>query len=285
MMSEVVGLFLLALTVVGLAALGWWLVIPTEGVYLGRRVVIWLYDRFAHRYDAVKNYDPYYERWLLAVPLMTAIEPLHSPLVLDVATGTGRLPRALADYEEFQGRVIGLDLSRPMLEHAARKLAGDAARVTLLWCPAENLPFDDHTFDVVTCLEALEFMTHPAAVLRELVRVLRPGGLLLVTNRVRTQLMPGKVWTETKIEALLKSDGMEHVTVETWQYDYQKVWALKAGDSLAAGARPLGEVLRCPRCRANLMVEQNGAWVCEGCQGRAQIGDDGVIELFPLYDK
>jgi ubiquinone/menaquinone biosynthesis C-methylase UbiE len=266
-----------------LVAIGWWLIVPTEGVYLGRRMVVWLYDLFANRYDAIKHYQPDYEYWLLATPILHAIEPHQSPLVLDVATGTGRLPLALLEHEAFQGRVIAADLSRRMLTRAAIKLAHHRGRVALLWCPAESLPFADNTFDIVTCLEALEFMQHPTQVLRELIRVLRPGGLLLTTNRINTRLMPGKTWTDEQLATRLESYGIEHVTIEVWQVDYHKVWGLKAGDAPPTGARPLGEVLRCPRCSGSPMIEQEGAWLCEGCPGRALIGNDGVIELFPLY--
>lgn len=271
----------LALIATGLVALGWWLLVSSEGVYLGRRVVVWLYDLYAHRYDLVKNFQRVYEHALLAQPIMDHIAPHTSPLVLDVATGTGRLPLALLRHSHFQGRIVALDLSRRMLQQAARKVQGQG-QVRLIWYTAEKLPFSDNTFDVVTCLEALEFMPNPPGVLRELVRVLRPGGLLLITNRINTRLMPGKTWSKEQLAALLSAADIEEADVEAWQHDYHKVWAIKSGASLPTGARPLGEILRCPCCPDQRMVEQEGAWICESCGGRAKIGDDGVIELFSL---
>jgi ubiquinone/menaquinone biosynthesis C-methylase UbiE len=247
-------------------------------------VVIWLYDWFAPRYDDVKNYQRIYEHALLAQPIMDKVAPHTSPLVLDVATGTGRLPIALLNHSHFQGRVVAVDLSRRMLEIAAQKLA-NAEQVKLLWCPAETLPFSDNTFDVVTCLEALEFMADPPLVLRELVRVLRPGGLLLITNRINTRLMPGKTWTKERLAELLADSDIVDADVEAWQHDYHKVWAVKDGEAEPTGARPLGEILRCPCCTDRLMVERDGMWACEGCEGRARVAPDGVIELFPLQEK
>lgn len=272
---------LIGLLAIGVIVLGWWLLVSSEGVYLGRRVVVWLYDLFAQRYDSVKNFQRVYEHALLAQPVMDKIAPHTSPLVLDVATGTGRLPLALLNHAHFQGRVIGLDLSRRMLDIAAQKLA-QAEQVALLWCPAESLPFPDNTFDVVTCLEALEFMADPPAVLRELVRVLRPGGLLLITNRINTPMMPRKTWTKARLAELLAANAIAEADVEAWQHDYHKVWAVKDGESQPSGARPLGEVLRCPCCPEHGMIAQNGAWVCEGCGGKAVIAADGVIEMYPL---
>jgi ubiquinone/menaquinone biosynthesis C-methylase UbiE len=221
--------FLITLVATALIFLGWWLLIASEGVYLGRRVVIWLYDIYAHRYDAIKNYRQEYEHMFLAQPIMQKIIPITDPLILDVATGTGRLPLAMLHHAHFEGHIFAVDLSWRMLKIAAEKLDG-IRDVTLLLSPAETLPFPDDLFDVVTCLEALEFMTSPENVLEELVRVLRPGGLLLITNRISTKLMPGKTWTNEQLMALMEKCGVEDVQIEIWQADYNKVWGWKKGD-------------------------------------------------------
>lgn len=283
MILEILKLIVLGFFVAALGVLLWWLLIASEGVYLGRRVVIWLYDLYAFRYDAVKSYYREYEHMYLAQPIMEAIALHKSPMVLDVATGTGRLPLAMMRHPAFQGRAVGVDLSRKMLHFASQNLDVYAERVDFIWSPAEKLPFADNTFDVVTSLEALEFMSNPKAVLAELVRVLRPGGLLLVSQRQNTNLMPGKIWTSGEIQAMLTDMGVNEAKAQIWQVDYRKVWGRKAGESNATGARPLEEILRCPKCNQHLMRKQGQTWVCEGCKGQAAIGEDGVIELFPLY--
>src|SRR5690606_31092429 len=144
--------------------------------------------------------------------------------------------------------------------------------------PAEHLPFPDNTFDVVTCLEALEFMERPEATLAECVRVLRPDGVLLVTNRINTRLMPGKTMTNQEIAELLQSLGMDDVEVEYWQVDYNRVWGIKGGMSQPTGARPLAEILVCPRCSTRL-DKADDAYVCPTGHFRAPIGADGVIEM------
>ena len=282
-MSEFVVIIALALLAFGIIALGWWLFIETEGVYLGRRVVVWLYDIYAGRYDDIKHFRVEYDHMFLAQPIMSAIAPVKSPLVLDVATGTGRLPLALLRHAHFQGRVIGLDLSRRMLSHAAPKL--DPRHAPLIWSPAEMLSFADETFDVVTCLESLEFMENPDAVLWEAARVLRPGGLLLISNRRTARLMPGKTWKESDLEAMFKALGMREAILERWQVDYDLIWCLKRGESSPTLARPLAEVLRSPCCEQLRMVEQDRVWLCENCGYRATVGDDGVIELAPLFER
>ncbi|HVU11654.1 MAG TPA: methyltransferase domain-containing protein, partial [Phototrophicaceae bacterium] len=231
-MTPFVSLIVLALVAAVLVALGWWLLVASEGVYLGRRVVILLYDLFASHYDEIKHYSKEYDHALLAQPIMSSITPLKSPLVLDAATGTGRLPLALLRHKQFQGKIIGADLSLPMLNHAVYKFDGDK-RVSLIRTPAEHLPFADDTFDVVSCLEALEFMVNIEVVLHELIRVLRPGGLLFVTNRIHTRFMPGKTRSDDEMKALLKAFGLVQVEVEYWQVDYNRVWARKPGKSNA----------------------------------------------------
>ncbi len=259
--------------------LGWWLIIESEGVYLGRRVVIWLYDLFAKRYDQVKQFHPEYDHLFLSQPIMQKIAPIKSPLVLDVATGTGRLPLALVRHSHFQGRVWGADLSLPMLEQALEKF-DTKDHVAWLNIPAEKLPFPDNTFDVVTCLEALEFMRNAPQVLNEMVRVLRPGGLLLVSNRIHTRWMPGKTWADDALVNHLRKAGIGTVEIESWQVDYDRVWGEKRGTSLPQLARPLLEVLQCPVCH-NTDWDTNHAEkiVCNTCQKRYAVHSERIYLL------
>ena len=97
--------------------------------------------------------------------------------VLDVACGTGLVSQALV--ERWGSRVVGLDQSASMLTSARAKLAQDprlAARVTLVEGEAENLPFADREFDHLTFTYLLRYVDDPAATLRELSRVVKPGG-------------------------------------------------------------------------------------------------------------
>jgi SAM-dependent methyltransferase len=215
-----------------LAALLYWALGLSEGVYLGPRVVAWLYDRTAARYDGIKKTEPEDDRRYLARPLLTALDSVPAPLVLDVATGTGRLPLALLCEDDFAGRVIGLDSSRRMLAGAQAHLAAYGGRSELLYGDAGRLPFADGTFDAVTCMEALEFTRRPRATLAEFQRVLKPGGVLLVSNRVGWDCLwyPGRDCGRGRVEALLRAAGMEDVQREAWQVYYDLVWACKAED-------------------------------------------------------
>ena len=241
--------------------------------------MIWLYDLFAPRYDAAKRLEPHYEQALLAGPLLDEIAPLRSPMVLDVATGSGRLPLALLEHPDFQGRIIAIDLSRGMLGVAARKLPGRAQRCLLLRCPAQALPFEDGSFDAVTCFEALEFMTRPEAALAELLRVLRPGGLLFISNRINTRLMPRKIWREDQLTGLLRRHGAATMRREPWQVDYERVFARKAGSSDPVGARAPFELLPCPCCGERALTATARQVKCSRCPGRAPVDAAGFLDL------
>lgn len=224
----------------------WWLIFETEGVYLGKRMVVWLYDVYASRYDDIKEFDVTADYMLLSEPILMRIRPYDNPMVLDAATGTGRIPLILAQNAHFDGHVIGLDHSRKMLDQAQTKIDALYLQdfITLVKENAQEMPFLDNSFDVVTCVEALEFMPSPEETLKELIRVLRPGGLLLTTIRDNMRWMPNRTWSEATMREKLQENGMHTIQVEIWQEDYSKVWAVKSGESEFIGARPIEEILR-----------------------------------------
>lgn len=96
--------------------------------------------------------------------------------VLDVACGTGIVARHAAERVGTTGHVIGLDLNPAMLAVASR------LRPDLTWQQGDvvALPFDDDSFDVVTCQSAAMFFDDLVGALREMGRVTRPGGVVAV---------------------------------------------------------------------------------------------------------
>ena len=223
-------LALLVLAAVGGFWLAHWLLIRTEGVFLGRRMVVWLYDLAAGRYDTIKQFDPDTESAFVTWPLRRRLKGWAAPLVLDVATGTGRLPYFLLQEPDFNGRVIGLDASAGMLAQAQTKLAPFGDRAALVRQSALDLPFGEATFAAVTCLEALEFLPDTPGALREMVRVLQPGGVLLVTRRqgVDASYFLGHTYDRDAFEELLSSLGLVDVRSQPWQVDYELVWATRS---------------------------------------------------------
>jgi demethylmenaquinone methyltransferase/2-methoxy-6-polyprenyl-1,4-benzoquinol methylase len=114
-------------------------------------------------------------RWRRA--LVKGVDPRPGQRVLDVATGTGLVALALA--REGGCSVVGVDQSEQMLAGARQRL-GDApevaARITFVQGEAERLPFADGEFDALTFTYLLRYVDDRAATMRELARVVRPGG-------------------------------------------------------------------------------------------------------------
>ena len=114
-------------------------------------------------------------RWRRA--LVAAVDPRPQQTVLDVATGTGLVATALVRRSGC--RVVGLDQSPEMLARARARFAADPElreRVELVEGTAERLPFPDQAFDALTFTYLLRYVDDPAATLRELARVVKPGG-------------------------------------------------------------------------------------------------------------
>lgn len=223
--------------VVSLVFLLRWLLVTTEGVFLGRRVVVWLYDLTAPRYDSIKEFDPDSESAFVIWPLRRRLKR-PSPIVLDVATGTGRLPYFLLQEPSFNGRVIGLDASGKMLAQAQEKLRSYGDRAALVQQSAQDLPFATGSFDGVTSLEALEFLPDDGAALREMIRVLMPGGALLVTRRCGpdARFFLHRDRTREEFEALLGEMGLVDIIIQPWQREYDLVWAAKPGGAIVGQA-------------------------------------------------
>ena len=141
-----------------------------------KRQALALFDGLPSHYHSMGallsfGQDPRWRRMLVA-----AIAPAPGKRVLDVATGTGLVALALA---RRGCDVTGLDQSEPMLAVARAALAKEptlAGRVRFLTGEAERLPFGDGEFDALSFTYLLRYVEDRAATMRELARVVKPGG-------------------------------------------------------------------------------------------------------------
>jgi demethylmenaquinone methyltransferase/2-methoxy-6-polyprenyl-1,4-benzoquinol methylase len=135
-----------------------------------------LFDGLPRRYDALAEVLSFGQNGRWRNEMVRHIEDRRPTSILDVATGTAGVALELA--ARTPARVTGLDLTPPMLRRGKERVerAGATDRVRLVVGQAERLPFPDATFDALTFTYLLRYVADPAATLRELARVVKPGG-------------------------------------------------------------------------------------------------------------
>ncbi len=144
-------------------------------------------------------------RFLHSPELFAArLAPAPDARVLQVGPGPGWFSSAVARTVP-RGRVVLFDLQRPMLARARRRLRrADVANFDLVQGDATRLPFGAASFDTAFLFAVLGEVPDPAAAVRELARVLRPGGLLSVTET----LGDPDALSREEVAALAQSAGL-----------------------------------------------------------------------------
>jgi len=141
--------------------------------------------RDASSYDAVTNQFDLYTKRLsrpLVARLISLAQPRPSERILDVGTGTGIVALQAAEQVGRNGKVVGIDLSEGLLARAKAKAerAGFSEQVKFSRMDAEALELEDQSFDAVLSLFALFHFPNPLSAIKEMFRVLSPGGRLVL---------------------------------------------------------------------------------------------------------
>jgi demethylmenaquinone methyltransferase / 2-methoxy-6-polyprenyl-1,4-benzoquinol methylase len=139
-----------------------------------------VFDRVAAKYDLMNDVLSMglHRAWKAYTVGVADVRP--GMRVLDIAGGTGDLARAFARKAGPQGTVVHTDINFEMLRTGRDRLLDDGLALPTMVCDAEQLPFADGHFDLVSVAFGLRNMTHKERALAEMQRVLRPGGRLLV---------------------------------------------------------------------------------------------------------
>ena len=136
-----------------------------------------IFDRVAERYDLMNDLMSFgmHRLWKSFAVSVARVRP--GERVLDVASGSGDLARAFAARG---AEVCMSDINGPMLARGRDRLLDAGRMAPAVRCDAERLPFAAASFDCVSVGFGLRNMTHKDAALAEMVRVLKPGGRLMV---------------------------------------------------------------------------------------------------------
>lgn len=151
-----------------------------------------MFDNIAYRYDFLNQ--------LLSLGIhkgwrrksIRLLQPLKPKQVLDVATGTGDF--ALEAMKLAPDKITGVDISEGMLKFGREKIAQKklSDKIELLKGDSENLPFPDDSFDAITVGFGVRNFENLEKGLQNMLRVLRPGGMLVVLEFSRPRVFPVK---------------------------------------------------------------------------------------------
>jgi ubiquinone/menaquinone biosynthesis C-methylase UbiE len=188
------------------------------------------YARIAARYDTRWSY--YVEATTRETLARISVQP--TDCVLDVGCGTGALLDQLARACP-QAQLAGIDPVPEMLGVARRRLASS---IDLREAWAERLPWDDASFDIVVSNSVFHYVRQPVVALREMTRVLRPGGRLIITDWCGDYLTCRicdwylrlfsrayfKVYRKNEFLSVLKEAGHSKASVERYRISW--LWGL-----------------------------------------------------------
>ncbi len=139
-----------------------------------------VFDSVASRYDLMNDLmsGGLHRLWKAYTVMVANVQA--GQRVLDIAGGTGDLARAFAAKAGRSGQVVHTDINEAMLRTGRDRLVDAGLILPTVVCDAEQLPFADGHFDLVSVAFGLRNMTHKDVALREMARVLKVGGKLLV---------------------------------------------------------------------------------------------------------
>jgi ubiquinone/menaquinone biosynthesis C-methylase UbiE len=154
---------------------------PTDNSLFSKDEVSEVFDRMASYYAGERGQSPWFQAQIKIV-----LEMLHSErgLLLDIGCAAG------AEFEPLLARgfqIVGFDYAPEMIRVAQHRF-GTSRGVNLCRADAESLPFPDASFDHVVCLGVFEYLVTYGRCLQEIRRVLRPGGMLIVSLPTRISL-------------------------------------------------------------------------------------------------
>ena len=177
-----------------------------------------VFDSVASKYDVMNDLmsGGLHRAWK-AYTLMVA-NLKEGDKVLDIAGGTGDLSMAFSKKVGASGTVVHTDINEAMLRVGRDRLTDKGILLPTLVCDAEKLPFPDGHFNLVSVAFGLRNMTHKDVALKEMNRVLKPGGKLLVLEFSKVAKPLEKVYDWYSFNILPKMGSMVAGDPDSYRY-------------------------------------------------------------------
>ena len=194
-----------------------------------------MFDRVASRYDALNSVMTagLHHRWRERAAERTGLQPGDS--ALDICCGTGDLALELAKLVAPEGHVVGCDFSEPMLDLAREKAAArGAAAVRFEWADALALPYDGERFDAVTVGFGVRNLADLDRGLREMARVLKPGGRAVILEITQPERPPLSLFFSLWFDRIVPLLGALSSNPEAYSYLPESVRSFPSPRGLAA---------------------------------------------------
>ncbi|MCS7031236.1 MAG: bifunctional demethylmenaquinone methyltransferase/2-methoxy-6-polyprenyl-1,4-benzoquinol methylase UbiE [Gloeomargarita sp. SKYG116] len=197
-----------------------------------------IFNRVARHYDALNNWLSWGQHWIWKHMVIGWVAPQPGETAVDLCCGTGDLTGLLARKIGAAGKVWGIDFAEAMLAIARQRYA----HLPICWYEGDvlQLPFPDQSVDVVTMGYGLRNVTDRLGCLREIYRVLRPGGRAAILDFHQPRDPWLRAWQAWYLQQVVVPVASGLGLADEYAYIWPSLQTFPPGEQQVAWARDCG---------------------------------------------